>query len=543
MALADLVVDAGVVTLVVTASALVLELWLLRPVRRLRRALGDLAADLQRTDARLDARSREVRVLLDSVDQGLVTVDVDGSISAERSARFDAWFDHPVPGRALWDLFPSLSPIARDSFAIGWSQLVEDAEPVELVLERLPSRIDTGSMILELRYVPTGEDPATRSVLVVVTDVTSRVVSERTRAFQRDLLRIIDRALRDRDAVVDFLRDADSLVALSTNVKSSCHDLRRHLHTLGGSCRLQGIQSIVALCHELETKLALRERPLTAEERTLLHERWSELRRGVDALLGQSIEGLTVSQARYVETLQAAIVGAPTQEIASQLASWATTPVAMSFERLGEHAHALAVRLGKEVEISADAAGAHLHDGRWRSFWGALAHAVRNSVDHGLESPEARALLGKPRAGKLTLLAQLDHTHFVVELQDDGRGIDWSLVATRLRERGLPAETADDLVEGLFAVGLTTRSAVDEVSGRGVGMSALREAVRELGGVVEIHSSPESGTTVRCVFPAACASVTPGWVLERELARQVTTLASPPRGPGESGSRCRAFAA
>lgn len=564
-----LAVGAGVAMLVAMASALLLAIGIVRPARELAaaarrlgegeldrrsgfargdelgdlgRAFDDMAENLQHMVSRLDERNRELRVVLDSVDQGLLTVDVHGAIAAERSARVDAWFDHPVPGRALWDLFPGLSPSARHSFAIGWSQLAEDVLPVDIVLDQLPSRIEAGAMTYELHYLPIGDDPATRRVLVVITDVTSRVASELTEAVQRDLLRIIDRALRDKDAVVDFLRDADSLVALSISEESSVLDVQRHIHTLKGNCGLQGIQSIVALCHDLETKLARGERLPTAEECVLLHDRWSELRRGVDVLLGRSVEGFTVTNAQYVETLEAAVIGAPTQEIAAKLASWATTPVATSFERLAEHARALAAKLGKEIEISADAAGAHLHAGRWGHFWGALVHAVRNSVDHGLESPEARVALGKPSAGTLTMLARVDRTHFVIELHDDGRGIDWSRVATRLRERGLPAETPDDLVEGLFADGLTTSSSVTEVSGRGVGMSALREAVRELGGVVELRASSESGTTVRCVFPAACADVTPGWVLERELARQAATP-RPPAPPGKSGARWRAIAA
>jgi two-component system chemotaxis sensor kinase CheA len=561
-----LAIGAFIAMFVAMASALLLALGIVRPVRGLaaaarrlgegeldvrsaieRRdelgdlshALDDMADNLQRMVARLDERNRELRVVLDGVDQGLLTVDVDGAISVERSACVDGWFDCPLPGRALWDLFPDLSETARHSFSIGWSQLAEDVLPVELILDQLPTRIEAGPQTFELRYLPIGGDPATLRVLVVITDVTSRVASELTEAVHRDLLRVVDRALRDKDAVVEFLREADALVALSTDEGLDRRDVQRHIHTLKGNCGLQGIQSIVALCHELEAKLALGERLPTAAERELLRDRWSELRRGLDALVGRSADALVVTHEQYVDALQAAVEGAPAKELAARLASWATTPVARSFERLGEHAYALAAKLGKEVEISADAAGAQLHVGRWGRFWGALVHAVRNAVDHGLEAPEERVARGKSRAGKLAMRARLDRTHFVVELHDDGRGIDWERVAVRLHERGLPAETADELVEGLFADGLTTTSAVTELSGRGVGMSALRAAVRELGGVVEVLASPEAGTLVRCVFPAACALVAPQWVLDRELARQ----AAAPRDRAKSGSRWRALPA
>ena len=138
---------------------------------------------------------------------------------------------------------------------------------------------------------------------------------------------------------------------------------------------------------------------------------------------------------------------------------------------------------------------------------------------------------GKLPVGQLSLRGTLEGSSFVIELNDDGRGIAWKRVGQRLRERGLPSTTTQDLVEGLFLDGLSTAAAVTDVSGRGIGMSALRAAVQERGGRIEIRSQLGAGTSLRCVFPASAVTVDPAWVLERELARQVAcaTLETLPR--------------
>jgi two-component system chemotaxis sensor kinase CheA len=138
----------------------------------------------------------------------------------------------------------------------------------------------------------------------------------------------------------------------------------------------------------------------------------------------------------------------------------------------------------------------------WSEFFNASIHVLRNSIDHGLELPEDRRAHGKPDAGRIELRTSLDREHFRVEFSDDGRGIDWTGVERQARRLGLPTTTEDDLIEALFADGLSTRQGVSELSGRGVGLGAVRQACRALGGDVEIESTQGLGTTFRFVWPA-----------------------------------------
>jgi two-component system chemotaxis sensor kinase CheA len=186
----------------------------------------------------------------------------------------------------------------------------------------------------------------------------------------------------------------------------------------------------------------------------------------------------------------------------------------------------VAFKLDKQVEVVTDGGGMRLDNERWGGFWAAFVHAVRNAIDHGVELPEERVESGKLPAGQLALRATLENQSFVIELNDDGRGIAWKRVGQQLRERGLSSATTQDLIDGLFMDGLSTADGVTDVSGRGIGMSALRAAVQERGGRVEIRSELGAGTSLRCVFPASAVTVDPAWVLKRELARQLSCAAA-----------------
>jgi two-component system, chemotaxis family, sensor kinase CheA len=127
-------------------------------------------------------------------------------------------------------------------------------------------------------------------------------------------------------------------------------------------------------------------------------------------------------------------------------------------------------------------------------------HAIRNAIDHGVETAEERLASGKPEIATLALrVGQLPDHQLVFEIADDGRGIDWGRVRDKARARGLPADTSEELQELIWSDGFSTRDEVSTLSGRGVGMSALRAVCHEMGGSAGLHSTAGLGTTIRCV--------------------------------------------
>src|SRR6185437_14325594 len=142
-----------------------------------------------------------------------------------------------------------------------------------------------------------------------------------------------------------------------------------------------------------------------------------------------------------------------------------------------------------------------------------LTHVVRNAIDHGIESPEARIAAGKPAEGTLTLRAFHEGGQVNIEISDDGAGIDPARIATKAIERGLAtveqlrAMPPREIVNIIFVPGFSTAAKVTNVSGRGVGMDVVRTNVEKIGGKVEIDSRVGKGTTLRLRIPLTLAII------------------------------------
>ena len=183
-------------------------------------------------------------------------------------------------------------------------------------------------------------------------------------------------------------------------------------------------------------------------------------------------------------------------------------PLRPFLQSLARHARKLARDLGKEIEVELEGGEARLDQRIARELQGAFLHLVANAVDHGIESPEQRLELGKPRAGRLRVAATSFGDRVEIAVVDDGAGVDPARVLEAARDAGLLSPEVTELggaevLQLLFTTGFSTRREVSEVSGRGVGLDAVASAVRQLGGDVWMTSEPGRGSSIFVAVPAA----------------------------------------
>jgi len=186
-------------------------------------------------------------------------------------------------------------------------------------------------------------------------------------------------------------------------------------------------------------------------------------------------------------------------------------PVKRVFSRFPKLARDVARGLGKQVEVELQGEDTDLDKNLVEALADPLVHMVRNSVDHGIELPEARLRAGKPAAGRLTLSAQQEGDHILITVRDDGAGID----AERLREKAVQKGlldaasasrlTPEECLDLIFLPGFSTKEQVSDLSGRGVGMDVVRSRIKELNGSVSIDSRIGQGTTFRIRVPLTLA--------------------------------------
>jgi two-component system chemotaxis sensor kinase CheA len=188
-------------------------------------------------------------------------------------------------------------------------------------------------------------------------------------------------------------------------------------------------------------------------------------------------------------------------------------PVEVVFLRFPRLIRDLGSQLGKEVRLDLVGSDTELDRTVVDALGDPLVHLVRNSLDHGLEPPEERIAAGKPPTGTLQIAARHAGGSVVIDVRDDGRGIDFARVARKAVETGLiDPQAAGDIdakaaVELLFTPGFSTADATNDISGRGVGMDVVRNKIRELGGEVLMDSEPGRGTLAQIRLPLTLAIV------------------------------------
>ncbi len=206
-----------------------------------------------------------------------------------------------------------------------------------------------------------------------------------------------------------------------------------------------------------------------------------------------------------------------TRELQESVMQIRMLPISFAFNRFPRIVHDLSRKLGKKVEIKLIGEGTELDKTVLEKISDPLVHLVRNALDHGLETPEKRLAAGKQECGTLQLAAFHEGGNIIIEVRDDGAGLNKEKILQKARERGLISvdqELTEEQIHNLiFMPGFSTADKISDVSGRGVGMDVVRRNIVDLGGHVQIFGSEGRGSTIRIRLPLTLA------ILDGQLVR------------------------
>jgi signal transduction histidine kinase len=474
-------------------------------VVRLAERFGEMAEAVRDREARLEERRSELKLILDSVDQGFLTAAADGTLFQERSAIVDTWVGATPAGSKLWDILRPIDPSAEQWLRTGWEQLVDGILPLEVAIEQLPKRMNGQGRQFSLSYHPVLAGDALQRMVVVITDITSELARQRALAEQQEFAALVDQFVRDRRGFYAFWEEASALVSklIQPSQDSGVSNVRRSLHTLKGNSRFFGLNRLSGLCHELESNMAeRRDDTLTDAERGRLADLWNSLSQRIEPLMRGSTVFLEISSTEYDRLLDAVTRREPATRIEQLLRDLRHEPIAQRFEHARRVVEGSSRALGKappRVEIQHG--DLRVPPGPWAPFWTIFSHVLSNAVDHGIEPDEERRVAGKPVPGSIELSISRSSSEIAIVVKDDGRGIDWEAVRQRAQERGLASQSPTDLKQALLADSFSTRSEVTHLSGRGVGLAAVNQVVTAMGGKIDVESTQAVGTTWRFTFP------------------------------------------
>ena len=198
-----------------------------------------------------------------------------------------------------------------------------------------------------------------------------------------------------------------------------------------------------------------------------------------------------------------------TRELQESVMQVRMLPISFTFSRFPRLVHDLSSKMGKKIELKMSGENTEVDKTVIEKIGDPLVHLVRNSLDHGIEMPEERLAAGKPETGTITLKAFHKGGNIVIEVRDDGRGLNRNKIESKAIDKGLiDAEhnlSERQIYELIFQPGFSTADVVSDVSGRGVGMDVVRKNINELGGSIEVESESSKGSAIIIRLPLTLA--------------------------------------
>lgn len=460
--------------------------------------LANQALHAAQRAAEIERTNREMRLVLDSVQQGLAMLDREQRVVGEMSAQMTRWFPELAPGISLPEILGPIDATFAAWFDEAYQQLVAGVIPMEVALDVMPKRLHHAGRMLGFALRPVGDEGSWQRMMLVVSDISDLLERERAEEHRRELAALVRFAVRDTGGFSAFIEETRTVVRKMSAGMARDEQLRT-LHTIKGNASVTGLESVARMAHDMEERLVMD--VLSPRACAALETRIDEIAAEMAPLLTKQQHALVIDEADLSWLLKSLTQRRPADEILAGVARWRLERASSLLERAARQARGIAARLGKDhVKVSVEHDDARVDADTYRPFFSALVHAVRNAVDHGIEPAEERVALGKPREANIRLSAFRREGALIVSVVDDGAGVNWDEVAARAQSLGLPHADQHDLVNALYAAGLSTCDAVHEVSGRGIGLNSLKSVVEALGGDIHITSTPREGTSVEFRF-------------------------------------------
>lgn len=224
----------------------------------------------------------------------------------------------------------------------------------------------------------------------------------------------------------------------------------------------------------------------------------------------QSNPNVTEIQDRKFHTDLAQLVRITT-DLQKTTTAMRMVPIKQTFQKMVRVVRDTAKKAKKKAQLNLEGAGTEIDRNMVEKFHDPLMHMVRNSVDHGLETPEERSAAGKPEEGEVVLAAYHKGGSVCIEIRDDGRGLDREKILDKAKERGLVEDgeglSDEEIYRFMFLPGFSTAKQVTEISGRGVGLDVVQKVINDLRGKVEIKSTLGQGTIFTIALPLTLAII------------------------------------
>ncbi len=452
----------------------------------------------QAANEELIAKDRRIQLLLGSTGDGLLPVNELGQVTGGISSRVESWFGPVEEGKFFWDI------IAEDSersleIELGFEQIVAGILPFDVAVSQAVSIVHIRGQVLGIDYREVFDEGKRTGFLLVIRDITSELAREKSEAETKEFGQILSNAMRDQHSFSRFIEETRNSLALAAAADVDDSTRVRVLHTVKGNTSIFGFERFSQQVHEAEGLLLSGEHARNVVPK--LQQVWEQrVQQFQEIIVGR--DDVWISKREHNRHIAHLTNNDALQRLVPEVKRWRFESAYRNLEQLAKGANRLASRLKKAVDVQIDAdQELRLDADHFGKIWSSLIHVIRNAIDHGIELPELRKSVGKAVTGSLKLSCQIDAGLVTISIVDDGAGIDWKRIARKAAEEGMPNDTSEALIDALFTDGLSSREDANDISGRGVGMGALKAAVEEENGSITVQSEQGQGTQITLAIP------------------------------------------
>lgn len=494
--------------------------------------------------------------LLDNTGQGIFTFGRDYKIHPQYSKACEYFFDGPIEGKDALELMfappepPMFSFTEEEETDDKEEENRPDAEAVRELIEMvfngtggfailgdlLPRELRLVDLfdqvqILSLKYHLLQGNEGNDRVMITLTDVTKERELAEQMAIEAEKHAMIIKIALDKEGFIQSLREMESLFlsiyTLGTKRAAQIdpNELFRHYHTIKGGSASYGLKDIADEVQQIESTLeAIRSGQEKLTEPFLIKilkdtiHLQNSFANTLDSLSNiipreeiQQNERLYKVKASRIKSIEKLLAEALPDEFQKQIrdivGQLSKQPLSPIFKKYEMAAQGVADRLGKPVNIDIRGKDIEVYHERLEEVFTVLLHLVRNCVDHGLETVDTRTNLGKPNFGKITLEGRTQGHTLKLIISDDGAGIDPEVIKKIALQKEVVDEAFiasapdDEIINLIFAPGFSTAEAVTNISGRGVGMDAVKVTIEKLGGRIDIKTKINEGTVFEVSIP------------------------------------------
>lgn len=532
-----------------TLAGLAIVLWFVQAQRKKRKVVEEqnriLEIRVAERTAEITKKNKDIENMLANMHQGLFTIEGNGAIHPEYSKFLESIFEtSDVAGRNVIELLFTHSPAGSDLInqvqeAIG-AIVGEDEMGFDfnshLLVREYDIVVDDRVKYLSVDWNPILSGSNVDKLMVTVRDVTElRKMEAESKAQKRELDIIAQllniaakKYLNFEKTTAAFIQENRQAIQSTTQKdQTSIELLFRNMHTIKGNCRTYGFTHVGNVVHEVESVYsALKaDQDQPWDQQVLLQDlervelavvEYAKVYRDVlgrddsaaDRASGMWLDAKAIqslqASIRNVQKLLPSIAESQAFKPISKLFSTAlSSPLEVVLQDVVNSLPSIASQLGKEAPlVEFNCGGLRIKESYNELLNNVFAHVLRNSVDHGIEDPLARSHAGKPLQGRIVIHTPADAEQVQIHVIDDGRGLD----INRLYEKGLEtgrwreedSPSAETIANLIFASGVSTKEEVTEISGRGVGMDAVKQFIQAKGGDIKLRLLKNQSEDATC---------------------------------------------